>query len=72
MLRGWLEQDLRCWPHQLPDAPGIPEDVVQQLVREAVTAEEHALVLVATLPPLGAGAGEKPLHVPEGRVERRS
>lgn len=45
VLHGWLEQDLRYWPHQLPKAPEVPGGAFQRLVAEAITAGDHGLVL---------------------------
>lgn len=47
VLRGWLEQDLRQWPHQLPEPPDIPAKVLQRLMQEAATTEDHALILAS-------------------------
>lgn len=43
--RGWLKQDLRKWPNQLPEPPAVPQGALERVVADMVTAEDCALIL---------------------------
>jgi hypothetical protein len=43
--RGWLEQDLRKWPNQLPEPPAVPAGALERVVAGMETAEDCALAL---------------------------
>lgn len=54
--RGWLEHDLRKWPNRLPDAPEVPDGMLQKLLAEAKTAEDCALLMAVVARSVDANA----------------
>lgn len=53
---GWLEQDLRKWPNQLPQPPEVPQGALERVVTSMETAEDCALALAICSTQVGRGA----------------
>ena len=43
--RGWIEENLRAWPNQLPQPPAVPDGALERVMEGATTAEDVALAM---------------------------